>query len=46
MAFVPVYNTCISLPVDADGRYIYCYCKEDKGGDMVGCDNKECSYGE
>ena len=32
--------------VDADGRYIYCYCKEDKGGDMIGCDNKECSFGE
>ena len=32
--------------VDADRRYIYCYCKEDKGGDMSECNNKKCSYGE
>jgi len=32
--------------VGSDGRYIYCYCKEDTGGDMIGCDNKGCCYGE
>ena len=26
--------------------YIYCHCKDDKGGDMVGCDNKECEHGQ
>jgi len=26
--------------------YVYCYCKEDKGGEMVGCDNDNCEIGQ
>ena len=26
--------------------YVYCYCKEDKGGEMVGCDNDNCESGQ
>ena len=26
-------------------EYTYCYCKEDKGGEMVGCDNPNCLHG-
>ena len=26
-------------------EYEFCYCKEDKGGDMVGCDNPNCLRG-
>jgi len=26
-------------------EYTYCYCKEDKGGEMVGCDNLNCLHG-
>ena len=25
--------------------YVYCYCKEDKGGEMVDCDNDDCESG-
>ena len=32
----------VDLEVEEDtGRW--CYCKERKGGDMVGCDNKKCT---
>jgi len=24
----------------------YCYCKEDKGGEMVGCDDDDCESGQ
>ena len=27
-----------------NSEYIYCYCKEDKGGEMVGCDNPNCKH--
>ena len=26
--------------------YTYCHCKDDRGGEMVGCDNKDCEHGE
>lgn len=29
-----------------DGEYIYCYCKQDCGGEMVGCDNEDCKNGQ
>ena len=29
----------------SDGQYIYCYCKIDKGGEMVACDNSSCAHG-
>jgi len=29
-----------------NNNYIYCYCKEDKGGEMVGCDNDDCENGQ
>ena len=25
---------------------IYCHCKEDRNGEMVGCDNKDCEHGQ
>ena len=28
------------------GVYIYCYCKQGKGGEMIGYDNKECQHGQ
>ena len=33
-----------SASVVNDG-YAYCYCKDDLGGEMVGCDNPNCKYG-
>ncbi|XP_065916067.1 uncharacterized protein [Dysidea avara] len=28
-----------------NSKYIYCYCKKDIGGEMVGCDNPDCKHG-
>ena len=27
-------------------QYNYCYCKEERGGEMIHCDNDNCPYGE
>ena len=29
----------------SNSKYLYCYCKEDKGIEMTGCDNSKCSHG-
>ena len=36
---------CAPTPND-DSTYNYCYCKEEQGGEMVGCDNPGCQAGE
>ena len=33
-------------PLTASGEYMYCYCKEDRGGEMIGCDNSDCLHGK
>ena len=33
---MPAQTAAASAVTDT---YTYCYCKEDKGGEMVGCDN-------
>ena len=43
---MPAQIAKASVPTARDGVYMYCYCKEDKGGEMVGCDNKECEHGQ
>ena len=40
---MPAQTAAASTSTD---MYIYCHCKDDKGGDMVGCDNKECEHGQ
>ena len=43
---MPAQTAAASVPTARDGVYIYCYCKQDNGGEMVGCDNKECQHGQ
>ena len=43
---MPAQTAAASVPTARDGVYMYCYCKQDKGEEMVGCDNKECQYGQ
>jgi len=40
---MPVQTTAASISTE---MYIYCHCKEDKGGEMVGCDNKDWEHGQ
>ena len=45
------YSRSIVIPSDSptpndDSSYNYCYCKEEHGGEMVGCDNPRCQAGE
>ena len=44
---MPAQTAVASVPTARDGVYIYCYCKQDHdhGGEIVGCDNKECQHG-
>ena len=30
---------------ETDQHKCYCYCQEEKGGDMIGCDNQACQFG-
>ena len=43
---MPAQTAAASVPTARDGVHIYCYCKQDNGGEMVGCDNKECQHGQ
>ena len=43
---MPAQTAKASVPTGRDGIYMYCYCKEDKGEEMFGCDNKECQHGQ
>lgn len=40
-----VFPDEVNSAVTIDGEYIYCYCKVDKGGKMIGCDNRNCMHG-
>ena len=42
---MPTETAAASTSVASNGEYLYCYCKEDKGGEMIGCDNSKCSHG-
>ena len=43
---MPTQTAEASVPTAREGVYIYCYCKQDKKGEMIGCDNKECQHGQ
>ena len=43
---MPTQTTLATTSLTANGEYIYCYCKEDRGGEMVGCDNTDCLHGK
>ena len=43
---MPTQTTIATTSLTASGKYMYCYCKEDWGGEMVGCDNGECLHGK
>ena len=43
---MPTQTTKATTSLTASGEYIYCYCKEDRGREMVGCDNGECPHGK
>lgn len=32
--------------IESSSDYNYCYCNEEKGGEMVCCDNNSCQYGQ
>ena len=47
----PQLQWTLTVQIDADtteetdvARYRYCYCQEDKEGQMIGCDNSLCKY--
>ena len=44
------YTRSIVMPdtamVDHSSTYNYCYCKEELGGEMICCDNGECTRGQ
>ena len=43
---MPTQTTIATTILTASGKYTYCYCKEVRGGEMVGCDNDECPHGK
>ena len=43
---MPTQTTKATTFLTASGEYIYCYCKEDQGREMVGCNNGEFPYGK
>lgn len=42
---MPTQTARAFTSLTTSGEYLYCYCKEDRGGEMVGCDNGECQHG-
>ena len=42
------YTRSLVIPVEMDSTsdYNFCYCKEEKGGEMVCCDNSDCCSGQ
>ena len=43
---MPTQTAAATTSLTTSGEYVYCYCKEDRGGEMVGCDNSECLHGK
>ena len=42
---MPTLTAAATTSLTTSGKYVYCYCKENRGGEMVGCDNSECPHG-
>ena len=42
---MPTQTAIASTSVTTSSKYLYCYCKEDIGQEMVGCDNGKRPHG-